>query len=239
MKKIIKFLVLILLLVFGYVGFTVVYKGYNTHKSAISTKSIQTAVNEYTQSDKYIEYKDISTHFIDAVLVAEDKRFFTRTGFDYISLIRAIINNINAGRAIEGGSTISQQIAKNLYFMETNRGLDEKIAEVFIMNDLEEMYSKEELFALYVSINYYGDGYWGLKQACEGYYKTTANNLTVAQSAMLAGLPNAPSLLQLSTGFDLARDRQQRILDSMLEFEYITEQEYQEAIKKDVHPLSE
>ena len=106
-------------------------------------------------------------------------------------------HNLKAGELIEGGSTICEQIAKNLYLGGYVDGLEEKTAEIFLMKDLEKAFSKEELFALYANMNYYGDGYWGIRAACAGYYDLGPGELSVAKAAMLAGIPNAPSLYQL------------------------------------------
>ena len=105
------------------------------------------------------------------------------------------------------------------------------------MHDLEEKYTDEELFALYANMNYYGDGYYGLKNAAEGYYGLSASDLSLAKAAMLAGLPNAPSAYQLSTGYEYAKKRQKKVLQCMLKNEYISEQEYNEALNEDVRPI--
>ena len=106
-----------------------------------------------------------------------------------------------------------------------------------IMYDLEEKYSKEELFALYANMNYYGDGYWGLKNAARGYYKAQANDLSLAKAAILAGIPNAPSAYQLSTGYELAKNRQEKVLTTMVNNNIISEEEKAEALLEDVTPV--
>lgn len=208
---------------------------YNKAQTLIKEEPISEKVEVYTSKDNYVAYEDINTYFVDAVVATEDKRFFTRKGFDWIALSRAIVVNVVSGELREGGSTISQQIAKNLYFQGKKRGIQEKIEEVFIMLKLEEEYSKEDLFALYASMNYYGDGYYGLSEASLGYYREDQSRLTLAKAAMLAGIPNAPSLLQLSTGYDAAKARQEKVLYRMLEEGYITQKEYLIALIEDVN----
>lgn len=212
-------------------------KCYSNAKTLMEEEPIRDKVEMYTSKEEYIAYEDINPYFVQAVVATEDKRFFTRKGFDWIALSRAIIVNVVSGELKEGGSTISQQIAKNLYFQGKKRGIQEKVEEVFIMLKLEKEYSKEDLFALYASMNYYGDGYYGLSEAALGYYKENQSSLTLAKAAMLAGIPNAPSLLQLSTGYDAAKARQEKVLYRMLEEGYITQNEYLIALIEDVHGI--
>ncbi len=232
-RKILNILLLLLSVLILITGF---YFGdcYNDAKALMKSEPINEKVESYTEKKEYVSYDDINSYFVNAVVATEDKRFFTRKGFDWIALSRAIIVNVVSGELREGGSTISQQIAKNLYFQGTRRGIKEKVEEVFIMLELEKDYSKEDLFALYASMNYYGDGYNGLSEASYGYYEIDQKELTLAEAAMLAGIPNAPSILQLSTGYDLAKERQEKVLYRMLEEKYITQEEYLEALVEDV-----
>ena len=234
MKKILKrVLILVLISSIAIIGFFT-YKGYIRYRNAIIKAPIALKVSEYTDKEDYAQYNQIDKDFVNAVVAIEDKRFFTRKGLDFIAFTRALLTNILSGKLVEGGSTISQQIAKNFYFQDINRSITGKIAEVFVMIDLENAYSKEEIFALYVNMNYYGDGYWGITQAAEGYYQTSQNDLTVGQAAMLAGIPNAPAVYQLSTGHDLAYQRATKVLKKMLDNYYITEAEYEAALKEDL-----
>ena len=116
-------------------------------------------------------------------------------------------------------------------------GLEEKIAEIFLMNDLEREYSKKELFALYANMNYYGDGYWGIHDACKGYYDQSPNDLSLAKAAILAGIPNAPAIYQLSDGYEKAKERQAWVLQTMVNNDYISSLEAEEAKKEDVRPI--
>ena len=236
MKKFIKrLLILILLLFISFSSFTYL-KAYNMYKNLTDNLSVEKAVKKYSYSE-YLKYEDIDKDFINAVISVEDKRFFDRKGYDFIALIRAIHNNITLRGFVEGASTISEQIAKNLYFKAYPRNLEEKICEILIMYELEEKFSKEDLFTLYTNMNYYGDGYWGLRKAARGYYGKDADDLSLAQAAMLAGIPNAPSAYQLSSGFDLAKNRQEKVLLTMFNNGYINEEERNLAILEDVKPI--
>lgn len=204
--------------------------GFNLYRQKIESTPLPVAVEPYISSERYSPFEEIDPDFVDAVVAIEDKRYFKRDGYDWIALFRAIINNYRAKRFVEGGSTIGEQVAKNLYFYGEERGLLEKIAEVFLMNAIEDAYSKEDVFALYASMNYYGDGYWGLKEASRGYFEKQCNDLSIPEAAILAGIPNAPAILQLSTGYDKAKDRQEKILKKMLEEGYISEDEYDQSL---------
>ncbi len=199
---------------------------------------ITEAVEPYFSKSTWTDYENLDPKFVEAVVAVEDQRYFHRFGFDWPALIRALFNNMMARSFVEGGSTISQQIAKNLYFQSASRGVTEKIAEVYIMYQMEMTYSKETLFALYVNMNYYGDGYWGIKEASEGYYGAEPDNLTLGQAAMLAGIPNAPGYYQLSTGYDAALRRMHKVLNRMRQEGYITDEERQAAMNEDMRPIS-
>lgn len=234
MKKLfLNILVLLVILTASVTGYFV-YRGYRRYRSAVDETPTDSAAEVYENCSYCLAYEEIDPDFVHAVVAVEDRRFFYREGFDWVALIRAVVNNLRAGRAVEGGSTIPQQIAKNLYFQGVPRGIDEKIAEVFIMSDLEEQYSHEYLFAVYANMNYYGDGYWGLANAAEGYYGTSASDLSIAQAAMLAGIPNAPGIYQLSTGHDLALNRQRKVLNDMKKNKFISEEEFELALAENV-----
>ncbi len=234
MKKLIGFLLKVVLCLVLMFGLIIVLPGYLIYRNTVEETPIAEAVAVYTDNAGYAVYDVLDTDLIDAVVAVEDQRFFTRKGVDVRALIRAVRNNLRAGENIEGGSTISQQIAKNLYYQTTKRTTAVKVSEIMIMIELEEMYSKEDLLALYVNMNYYGDGFWGIVQAAKGYFGADVSDLTIAQSAMLAGIPNAPSAYQLSTGWELAVSRQGKVLSRMREEGYITEDEYRDALAEDV-----
>ncbi|MBR0462600.1 MAG: transglycosylase domain-containing protein [Erysipelotrichaceae bacterium] len=238
MRKALKTIVLLLILSVLVCLATVLGQGWFRFQREIENMPLSTAVAQYTDKDDYVVFEDIDDDFVKAVISVEDKRFFDRQGYDFVALIRAFYNNFRAGRVVEGGSTITEQIAKNLYLGGYVNGIEEKTAEIFIMLDLEKEYSKEDLFALYANMNYYGDGYWGIRDAAKGYYAADAGDLTLAEAAILAGIPNAPSILQLSTGYDLAKERQAWVLQTMVNNGYISEDDMETALLEDVRPVS-
>ncbi len=228
----------ILLLVFAAAAGTLLYQGYFRYKREIEALSLKDAVDSYASREDYVPYEELDEDFVNAVIAVEDKRFFTRKGYDFVALARALYHDLQAGEIIEGGSTITEQIAKNLYLGGYINGMEEKIAGIYLLFDLEKHYSKQELLALYVNMNYYGDSYYGIAKAAKGYYDASASDLTLAQAAMLAGLPNAPSVYQLSTGYEMAKQRQEWVLKTMQDNGWITEEERIEAIQEDMHPLN-
>ncbi len=214
-------LLLILAVILCGVGF---YIGYSYYQEAISEKPLSDRVGEYTEAQNYVEYEDLSELYIDAVISIEDHRYFEHGPIDPISIMRALFNNITTGTFDEGGSTITQQVAKNVVFTQ-EQTISRKLGEIFAAYDLEKNYSKEEIFALYVNSSYFGEGYYGIYDASYGYYNKSPKDLTLDEASMLAGVPNAPSIYAPTVNPDLAEQRQQQVLDRMVECGYITENE--------------
>ena len=235
-KKLAGFLGILLLCMMTALA-TLFYQGHVRYEREIRALPLEDAVSAYTDDPDYVRFSDIDEDFVEAVISVEDKRFFRRNGYDFIALFRALYHNFLAGDLIEGGSTISEQIAKNLYLNGYVNGLEEKMAEIYILLALEKTYAKEDLFALYANMNYYGDGHWGIKDAAEGYYGKDCNDLSLGEAAMLAGLPNAPSIYQLSTGYEDAKERQKWVLQTMYNNGYITREQMEAAYLEDVQPV--
>ena len=213
MKVIKRFvLVLLVLLLIGAGWLTA--SGYQRYKEAIAEVPLAEKIEAVKQREDYTPLDQISPDFVNAVVAVEDRRFYTRKGIDVISLGRALLTNLISGEVKEGGSTIPQQLAKNLYFTH-KPSLTRKIAEVFFLYDLEAAYSKDEILAFYVNVIYYGDGHYGIAQASHGYFDKEPSELTRAEATLLAGLPQSPSRYQLSSGKDLALHRQQQVLEAM------------------------
>ncbi|MEG2348837.1 MAG: biosynthetic peptidoglycan transglycosylase [Clostridia bacterium] len=223
MKKILKFLknTLCILLLVGIVfSLITLSKGYDMYKDAIAKVSIEEKVKSIKAEENYLSIKDIPKDFVNAVVSIEDKRFYTHSGIDIISLGRAIITNFEDMKLTEGGSTITQQLAKNMYFTQEKK-VTRKIAEVFVASNLEKKYSKDEIFELYANVIYFGDGYYGIKEASNGYFLKEPIELTLDQITILAGIPNAPSVYALSINPELAKKRQSLVIDAMYENKYL------------------
>ena len=139
--------------------------------------------------------------------------------------------NISNKEFREGGSTITQQVAKNLFFISESDVATRKIAEVFAAFDLEKNYSKDEILEIYINTIYFGDGYYGIKEACNGYLKIEPSKMTLYDATMMAGIPNAPSIYAPTANPDLTRNRQKKVIADMLEYGYITKEQADELLK--------
>ena len=130
-----------------------------------------------------------------------------------------------------GGSTITQQLAKEMCFTQ-DKDLARKVAEIMVAFDLEKVYSKDEILELYINKIYYGDGYYGLKEASLGYYKKMPSELTLSELTTLAGIPNAPSIYSLTNSPRLAKERQKQVLYAMVEYGYMSQETMNEIINE-------
>lgn len=214
LRKMMKGLILMAMSVMVCTGFTVVREGYELYQSAMEVQSLEDKVSEIQSRDGYTEIEELPETYLDAVVSVEDHRFYDHIGLDFIAIGRAIVNDIKAGSFVEGGSTITQQLAKNLYFTQEKK-MERKIAEVFVAFDLEEQYSKDEILELYVNSIYFGDGYDNVGQASIGYFGKEPAEMTTYESTLLAGIPNAPSRYAPTKNPDLAEKRQKQVLRRM------------------------
>src|SRR5690625_2896775 len=171
---------------------------------------------------------DLPAHVPQAVLAIEDRRFYSHPGVDPIGLLRAAYVNWRAGRVVQGGSTISQQLAKNI-FLTSERTLDRKIRELLLAFWLEYKLSKDQVLSLYLNRVYFGAGTYGVDAAARRYFGKPARELELYEAAMLAGLLRAPSRYNPAHNPDLAHARAVRVLEAMVEAGYISEEEALEA----------
>lgn len=206
-------------------------KGYMMYRDAVSETPVAEIVNAVRSRENFTTYDELPSIYIDAVISAEDKRFEYHFGIDPLAIGRAAWTNIKALSFKEGGSTITQQIAKNLLFTQEKR-FDRKFAEVFAAFALEKKYSKEELFELYVNTIYFGSGYYGIYDAAQGYFGKTPSELTDYEAVMLAGIPNAPSAYSPDNHMDLATKRMSVVLERMTDCKKITGQEAEAILRE-------
>jgi len=229
-KKSFIFLVFIALLIIGFIGGNLFFQGQERYEEAIAEKPIEEAVNEIISKEYFVSYEEIDKDFLNALVSIEDHRFFERKGIDFYSIGRAFVSNLISGKVSQGGSTITQQLAKNIYFSHS-KSITRKFAEIFFVYEFEELYSKEEILAMYANIIYYGDGYTGISAASKGYFDKDPNDLSLYEASILAGLPQAPSIYQLSKGYNEINKRQKAVLESMVKNKYITKDEMEETLK--------
>lgn len=163
-----------------------------------------------------VPLENVSPHLQQAIIAIEDARFYSHHGIDPIGVARALFHNIKAGAVVEGGSTITQQLAKNLY-LEPHRTLKRKFEEMIITIQLERKYTKNEILGMYLNQIYFGQGAYGIEAAAKTYFNKNAKDLDLAESAMLAGVPRAPSIYNPSDDFKAAKTRQAAVLNRMVE----------------------
>ncbi len=172
-----------------------------------------------------IRYADIPDVLVQAILAAEDDRFFEHPGFDYQGLVRAGANLMLTGQRTQGGSTITQQLAR-AYFLTPERTFVRKAKELLLALQIEQAFSKEEILALYLNKIFLGQRAYGIAAAAEVYFGKGLNQLTLAEAALLAGIPKAPSVLNPVSDPERARDRRAYVLRRMLELAFIGKAEY-------------
>ena len=229
MKKIVIKILLIIVLIIVIIMGIITYKGYTIYKEALNEISVADKVSEIQADENYTKIEDMPQFYLDAVVAVEDHRFYNHGAIDPIAIARAIWTNIKSFELKEGGSTITQQLAKNIYFTQEKTAL-RKIAEIFMAFEIEKNCDKDEILELYVNTSYFGDGYYCIKEATNGYFKKEPIDMNEYESSMLAGIPNAPSVYAPTKNPDLASQRQRQVLERMVEYEYITEDKKNEII---------
>ena len=185
-----------------------------------------------TEDRQVVPLSEISPHLKRAVLAIEDKNFYEHLGVDPPAIIRAFFVNLQAGKIVEGGSTITQQLVKNLLIPEKERGrtFTRKIKELLLALEMERNINKDKIFELYLNQVFWGNRAYGAQRAAQRYFNKNASGLTLEESAYLAGLLKAPSALSVNK--KAAGDRKKTVLNNMLQFGYITQKQYKTALKE-------
>jgi len=182
----------------------------------------------------YIEYKDIPTTVLNAIIVTEDKKFFSHEGVDYLANVRAALSLLkNKGKITQGASTITQQLARNV-FLTHEVTYERKIKEIFIAQELEKIYSKDKIMEFYINNIYYANGYYGILAAANGYFGKGINQLSLSQTAFLCSIPNNPSMYDPVTSMDKTIERRDRILKQMYNNGKINLIDYRNAINETI-----
>ena len=219
-KKILLFILIAIILILTV--FCII--GYSTYSSALKDEPLLTKIDSITSKDNFVKFSDLSEDYRNAVIAVEDHRFYDHGPVDFIAIARALYVNLTNWELKEGGSTITQQVAKNVIFSQEET-FTRKLGEIFAAYDLEKNYSKNEIFELYVNTSYFGDGYYGIYDASMGYYNKEPKDLTLDEASMLAGVPNAPSVYAPTVNPDLAKERQEHVLNKMVEYGYISSED--------------
>ena len=176
-----------------------------------------------------VKLKDVSPVAIQATVAIEDRGFYTNPGFDLAGIIRAGFDNIRAGHIVGGGSTITQQLAKQ-QFLTPDQTVNRKIKELALAYELSQTYSKDQIMELYLNKSFYGSQSYGIEAAAESYFQVPASKLDLAQAAMLAGLPQAPTEWNPVLHPDAAKLRQTEVLQAMVRANFISQDELDKAV---------
>ncbi|HSS60536.1 MAG TPA: transglycosylase domain-containing protein, partial [Candidatus Limnocylindrales bacterium] len=175
-----------------------------------------------------VKLRDISPVAIQATVAIEDRGFYTNPGFDLAGIIRAAFDNIRAGHIVGGGSTITQQLAKQ-QFLTPEQTVDRKIKELALSYELSQTYTKDQIMELYLNKSFYGSQSYGIEAAAQSYFRIPASKLDLAQAAMLAGLPQAPTEWNPVLHPDSAKLRQAEVLTAMVRANFITQDDMDKA----------
>ena len=193
MKKLLfKMIIILLVIITGFCGYYG-YLGYLIYQDKIQEQSLSERVNQLKSKEDYVTLDQISPIYKEAVLESEDRRFYQHGPVDYYGLARAMFINITTFSFKEGGSTITQQLAKNLC-LSFKKNLSRKFAEVFIAKDLEDHYSKDEILEMYLNVTYLGEGNYGIQAASQYYYHIDAIDLNKQQCDILVKTLKRPSV---------------------------------------------
>lgn len=218
----IRKIILVAFCIFFIVCTYLLVNGYSLYKSVLKETSLEEKINEIRNKEDYTKIEDVSPDFLNAIVAVEDHRFYKHNGVDLISTVKAIFTNVKASSYVTGGSSITQQLAKNMYFSQEKK-MVRKIAEMFMAYNLEKNLSKNEILELYINNIYYGSGYYSVYSASMGYFNKKPSELTLDEASLLAGIPNAPSIYSLDVNPTLARQRQKQVISAMKKYNYIND----------------
>lgn len=231
-KWIVKFLIfMFVVLIVGWYGL----KYYFTHVNKIADQvrnDVSTQVQ--THQGHLLTYNDIPVTYRDAVVATEDRTFFTNAGIDFKGIGRAIWVDIGSGQTIQGGSSITQQLVHNTLLSGVPKSLIWKFQESIYAIGLYDTMSKEETFTLYANDIYFGQGAYGLDQASEKYFGKKPSKLNKGELTMLAGIPNAPNDYNPLSNMTLARQRQQKVVKSMVDAGMISQTQANQIIAEPI-----
>lgn len=224
-RKIFLVLLILMLCITG----AIALQGYELYTRALEEMPLYKRVEQVRAQPDFTPLASLPDTYKDAVVAAEDHRFYSHNGLDYLAIGRALWNDLCSLSFAEGGSTITQQLAKNMLFTQ-EKDLCRKAAEVFAAWELENRYSKEEILELYVNSIYFGSGCYSVGAASRTYFEKDAARMDANECTLLAGIPNAPGVYDLSVNPDLAAQRQRQVVSSMVEYDYLTQAEAEELL---------
>ncbi|MEH7546694.1 MULTISPECIES: transglycosylase domain-containing protein [Bacillaceae] len=201
--------------------------------TVIYDKDGEVASNVATNRTKGISINEVPKYVPNAVVAIEDERFYEHGGFDIKGIARALFGNLFAGRVTAGGSTLTQQLAKNA-LLSPERTYKRKAEELFLAVKIEKVYTKDEILQMYLNQVYFGGGAWGISNAAKKYFNKDINDVTISEAAMMAGLLHSPNYLNPYNNYDLAMKRRNVVLAKMKEQGMITADQYNTAKKEKI-----
>src|SRR6266567_1631263 len=176
-----------------------------------------------------VRLKDVNPNMINATIAIEDKNFYSNPGFDTMAILRALYDDLRSGHIVSGASTITQQLAKQ-QFLTPDQTYSRKIKELALAYELSQTYSKDQIMELYLNKSFYGSQSYGIEAASQSYYQIPASKLDLAQAAMLAGLPQAPTEWNPVLHPDQAKIRQTEVLQAMVRSNFISQDDMDKAL---------
>lgn len=188
-------------------------------------------------SSEKVDITDVPEDFIKALIATEDKNFYSHHGYDLTGLARSTIQNVLAGHVVQGASTITQQLARIL-FLSNEKTFDRKIKEIIIAARIEKTIPKDKILEMYMNNVYLGSGAYGVESAAKTYFNKRLKKCSLPELALIAGLPQAPSVYSPFNNMDLAIQRRNQVLKRMYKMHYITKDQYDEAKEQKVHLTS-
>ena len=181
-----------------------------------------------------VELNDVPDELKKALIATEDKNFYHHHGYDLFGIARSSVQNVLARHTVQGASTLTQQLARIL-FLSNERTITRKVKEIEVAARIEKTISKDKILEMYLNNVYLGAGAYGVSAASKIYFNKKLSQLTLPEQALLAGLPQAPSVYNPYNNKELAKQRRNQVLKRMLTMKYITEDEYNKAIEADIH----
>ena len=192
-----------------------IYNGYTLYRQALAEKPVAEMAAEIQAIPNYTTVDELPQIYLDAVISVEDKRFYSHPGVDPLAIARAAFNDLRTLSFAEGGSTITQQLAKNEYFTQ-EKTLTRKVAEAFMALKIERELDKDTILGLYLNSINFGSGYYCVADASEGYFGKSPSMMNDWEATLLAGIPNAPSVYSPDADPELALQRQRQVLQRMV-----------------------
>ena len=243
-KKLTKFImILVMIAVLVYFGIYLYIKmspkvEINSANSVFLYDKNKEVFFQGNESKAWVSLDDISQYVIDATIYTEDKNFYKHHGFDYLRILKAFYINLTSGSTQQGASTITQQYAKNL-FLSFEKTWKRKWDEMWYTMKIEANYSKDEILEGYLNTINYGHGMYGIENASQYYFGKSAKDLDLAEATILTGIPKSPSNYSPLVNLEKAKERQLLILDLLVQNDVITEEEKEQAYKKELQFLGE